>query len=276
MSTLYLESEANARVKRWKKLAADARSIRRERATLLEGIHLLQTALEHPQQAKISALMLAEESATAEARALAESAARAFNAPLFVLAERLYAAISPVEHGAGCMAEMAIPEPAPIERWANEDALYLDGVQDAGNAGTLIRTAAASGVKVVAASVGTAALWTPKVLRAGMGAHFSVQIAEGVSPQALSAGYRGLIAAADARGGEDLFAAADYAEGPVCWIMGAEGPGVSEAALAAARCRFYIPIEAGVESLNVGAAAAVCLFDARRRRLERARRAERP
>lgn len=268
MQPLYIESDANARVKRWKKLAGDARSIRRERATLLEGIHLLQTALEHP-EAKLSAVMLAAESATAEARALAEEAARAFGAPLYILAERLYAAISPVEHGAGCMAEMAIPTAAPIEGWAREDALYLDGIQDAGNAGTLIRTAAASGVKVVAASVGTAALWAPKVLRAGMGAHFSVRIAEGVSPQALAEGYRGLIAAADARGGEDLFAAADYARGPVCWIMGAEGPGVSETALAASQKRFYIPIEPGVESLNVGAAAAVCLFDARRRRLAR-------
>ncbi|EJW95083.1 tRNA/rRNA methyltransferase (SpoU), partial [gut metagenome] len=77
------------------------------------------------------------------------------------------------------------------------------------------------------------------------------------------------IYAADARGGEDLFMTDDrYTQGPVTWLMGAEGPGVSDAGLAASDRRFYIPIEAACESLNVGAAAAVCLFDTRRRRLQ--------
>ena len=75
------------------------------------------------------------------------------------------------------------------------------------------------------------------------------------------------IAAADARGGRDLYDESAFGfSGPVCWIFGAEGPGVSERALAVSDVRLYIPIDGRVESLNVSAAAAVCLFEMRRRR----------
>ena len=142
-------------------------------------------------------------------------------------------------------------------------------MQDAGNVGTLIRTAVAAGFRTIAGSPKTAGFWAPKVMRAGMGAHFGAKLLENCPIDVLAERYEGTILAADARGGEDLFAAADYARGPVCWILGAEGPGVSSEALAKTDRRFYIPIEEACESLNVGAAAAVCLFDARRRRQAR-------
>lgn len=262
-SAVLIESEANARFKRWKKLAAEPRAVRREGATLIEGIHLMQSALEAGWP--VRAVMLDAEKAACEARALAEEAAARCGARLFLLPSALYRALSPVEHGAGAVAEIPVGR---TDGWPEGDVLYLDGVQDAGNAGTLIRTAVASGVRIVAASPTTASLWAPKVLRAGMGAHFGAAIIEGVTPEVLRARFRGLIAAADARGGEDLFAAKDpWFRGRVAWILGAEGPGVSEAALAAADRRFYIPIEPACESLNVGAAAAVCLFEQRRRRM---------
>ena len=123
-------------------------------------------------------------------------------------------------------------------------------------------------MRVVVAGPGTAGLWTPRVLRAGMGAHFAVDLAEGISIEKFRAAYRGRLLAADARGGVNLFEAPDYtAAGPICWLMGAEGPGLSVKALELADERYWIPISRSVESLNVGAAAAVCLFDAARRRL---------
>lgn len=188
-----------------------------------------------------------------------------------MLARRLYDQISPVENGVGCMCELSIPEAPAAGSWSEDDVLYLDGVQDAGNVGTLIRTAVAAGFRTIAANVGTASIWSPKVMRAGMGAHLSARFIENLPPEKLRESYRGTICAADARGGEDIFLAADYADGPCCWVMGAEGPGVSAAALAVADARYYIPIEKTVESLNVGAAAAVCLFEARRRRLLKTR-----
>ena len=217
----FIESEANAKFKRWKKLARDARAVRKERATLMEGIHLMQVALESG--CRVNAVLIDADRASREARELALELCRKSGADLFALSPALYDQLSPVEHGVGVMCEAAVP-PAPADdAWKSADALYLDGVQDAGNAGTLIRTAVAAGVRVVAASPVAATLWSPKVMRAGMGAHFGAVFIENITPEAFRRAYRGRIYAADARGGEDLFLAADdVAEGPVCWLMGAE------------------------------------------------------
>ena len=212
---LFIESDANPRLKRWRRLALEAKAVRREGATVLEGIHLLQTVLEHP-EVKINAVMLPEGRTTAEAKALAERAAQTSGTRLYVLSDRLYDAISPVENGVGVMCEIALPAAPAPEKWAAADALYLDGVQDAGNVGTLIRTAAAAGVRVVVAGPGTAGLWTPRVLRAGMGAHFAVDLAEGISIEKFRADYRGRLLAADARGGVNLFEAPDQ---PVVGVL---------------------------------------------------------
>ena len=152
-----------------------------------------------------------------------------------------------------------------------ESILYTEGWDQKAAANVesyaIIRSAAASGVDAVVTGPGTAAVWSPKVLRAGMGGHFALRILEGVAPEALREAYEGRIAAADARGGRDLYDESAFGfSGPVCWIFGAEGPGVSERALAVSDVRLYIPIDGRVESLNVSAAAAVCLFEMRRRR----------
>ena len=128
---LFIESDANPRLKRWRRLALEAKAVRREGATVLEGIHLLQTVLEHP-EVKINAVMLPEGRTTAEAKALAERAAQTAGTRLYVLNDRLYDAISPVENGVGVMCEIALPAAPAPEKWAAADALYLDGVQDAG------------------------------------------------------------------------------------------------------------------------------------------------
>lgn len=265
MSRTIIESDANPRMKRWRKLARDARAVKREGATLIEGLHLAEAALQTP-DVKIDAVLLAEKTATDEALNFAEAIMRGKNARVYVLADRLYDELAPVEHGTGILCEMPVPKTAELD-FGDADVLYLDGIQDAGNAGTLIRTAVAAGFRTIVASPGTAQLWAPKVLRAGMGAHFGAKIIEGVTPEAFREAFDGEILAADARGGENLFTAPMTLDGPIAWIMGAEGPGVSEAALAIADARRLIPIEAACESLNVGAAAAVCLFEVRRRRL---------
>lgn len=265
MSRTIIESDANPRMKRWRKLARDARAVKREGATLIEGLHLAEAALQNP-DVKIDAVLLAEKTATDEALDFAEAIMREKNARVYILADRLYDELAPVEHGTGILCEMPVPKTVDLD-FGDADVLYLDGIQDAGNAGTLIRTAVAAGFRTIVASPGTAQLWAPKVLRAGMGAHFGAKIIEGVTPEAFREAFKGEILAADARGGENLFTAPMAFNGPIAWIMGAEGPGVSEAALAVADARRLIPIEAACESLNVGAAAAVCLFEVRRRRL---------
>ena len=129
----FIESEANAKFKRWKKLARDARAVRKERATLMEGIHLMQVALESG--CRVNAVLIDADRATREARELALELCRKSGADLFALSPALYDQLSPVEHGVGVMCEAAVP-PAPADdAWKSADALYLDGVQDAGNAG---------------------------------------------------------------------------------------------------------------------------------------------
>lgn len=143
------------------------------------------------------------------------------------------------------------------------DVVILDRVQDAGNVGSILRTAAAAGFTQVIALSGCAHLWSTKVLRAGMGAHKLLDLYEGWSnQQVLSAVTAQLLAtAADAE--HDLYSLKKVLLHPVAWVMGSEGQGVSEDLLAQAK-GVSIPIDPRVESLNVSTAAAVCLFETMR------------
>lgn len=143
------------------------------------------------------------------------------------------------------------------------DVLILDRIQDAGNVGSILRSAAAAGFTQVVALTGCAHLWSSKVLRAGMGAHQLLDLYEGWSnQQVLSAVTAPLLAAvADAK--QDLYSSKKELLHPVAWVMGSEGQGVSEDLIAQAK-GISIPIDPRVESLNVSIAAAICLFETMR------------
>lgn len=129
------------------------------------------------------AVVVRENNVQSDVLALAERVAEATGAKLLTVTDKLYDAVCPVENGTGIMVEVAATfADRPVQPIA-EDALYLDGVQDAGNMGTLIRTALAAGVRHIAASSGSAGFWAPKVLRAGMGAHFSAKLYDNVRPK---------------------------------------------------------------------------------------------
>lgn len=265
MQTVDIASASNERFKRWKKLIESPRNCRKAGATLAEGIHLAQVIRDSG--AAVRSVLLREQGATAEAQGLAAEISRAKSAVVFLLSPALYDAVSPVEHGVGITLEVEIAAPEFPVKPLGEDALYLDGVQDAGNMGTLIRTAVASGVRCIAASPGSSSFWAPKVLRAGMGAHFGARLYENIPPGDLHSLFSGRILAADARGGQDIYRSEGWDRGHTVWMMGSEGTGLSDAALAVCDARYLIPIEPECESLNVAAAAAVCLFEQRRRRL---------
>jgi len=155
-----------------------------------------------------------------------------------------------------------LPPPPEIDPLA--PTLVLDRVQDAGNVGTVLRTAAAFGVRQVLALKGTAGLWSPKVLRAGMGAHFGLALREGLEAEALKALRVPLVATSS-------HATITLPEArlphPCAWVLGHEGQGVAEELLAMAALELRIPQPGGEESLNVAAAAAVCLYESMRRRV---------
>jgi TrmH family RNA methyltransferase len=256
-----ITSPDNPVFRRLRRLADSARACREAGRTLAEGLHVIEAALE----ARVEVVTIATRGSPAPAvaalvqRALASAGA----ARQIELGAALYDAISPVEHGMGVLAEIAIPA-FDASSMANEDAVYLDGVQDPGNVGTLLRTAAGAGVRRVVTGPGSAYVWSPKVVRAAMGAHFALRLSEDGEVAAVARDFRGTVIAADVEG-EDLYAA-EWGRGPTLWLFGSEGQGLSREALAAARLRLRVPLAASVESLNVAAAAAVCLFEQARRR----------
>jgi TrmH family RNA methyltransferase len=151
------------------------------------------------------------------------------------------------------------PRPQPGRR-----TVVLDRLQDPGNVGSLLRTAAAMGFAQVLALEGTVALWSPKVLRAGMGAHFGMALAEAVSWDAVAA--LGLpVVGTHLR--EATWLHETPLPDPLAWVFGHEGQGLAEKVAAACDLRVRIPQPGGEESMNVAAAAAVCLYESARRAL---------
>ena len=141
--------------------------------------------------------------------------------------------------------------------------MILDRIQDAGNVGSILRSAAAAGFTQVIALTGCAHLWSSKVLRAGMGAHQLLDLYEGWSNQQVLSAVTAPLLAAVAGAEQDLYSSKKELLHPVAWVMGSEGQGVSEDLMAQAKA-VSIPIDPRVESLNVSTAAAICLFETMR------------
>ena len=181
-----------------------------------------------------------------------------------VLADRLFAQASQVENGPGPIAVVATPRPV-LPLLLHDDAVYLDRVQDPGNVGSVLRSCAGLGVRRVITSPGTAFCWAPKVLRAGMGAHFHLDIHEGVSPSHLLPRLRAHAIATAVHAPRALHQADLRA--PVVWLFGNEGQGLDPLLLAQPGiARVAIAQTSAVESLNVGVAAAICLYEQWRQR----------
>ncbi len=250
-----IQSRDNALFKQLKKLAESGRERRKSGLTLLDGVHLVQAY--EAAFGRLDTLIVAES-------ASGEAAAYAAGREHVVLADALMRDLGLVDTPSGLLAMAPIPAAREGIR-RDRDAILLDGVQDPGNLGTLLRTAAAAGIRQAVLSPGCASAWAPKVLRAGQGAHFALSIHEDVDLLTVMADYAGTTAVTCLDGATSLYEAAW--SGPVAWVFGAEGQGVGRPLIEAARLRLRIPMPGDVESLNVAAAAAVCLFEGVRRRL---------
>ena len=169
--------------------------------------------------------------------------------------DALMVEISGLESPASMGFVIDLPPDSPLQAFA--PSIILDRLQDAGNVGSILRSAAAFGFGQVIALKGTAALWSPKVLRAGMGAHFGLALHEGVEADALDA-LTVPIAVTSSHQGQWLHEAQPPM--PCAWVFGHEGQGASDALMARASLRVRIDQPGGEESLNVAAAAAICLY----------------
>ena len=249
----HLTSRDNPRVKRWHALARDARLRRSERRALIEGPHLLAACLDGAGRPKA---VLASESGRGK-REIAALLERAGVAPV-ILPDALFRWIADAATPAGVAAEIDVPA-GGLDVARASHAVFLDGVQDAGNVGAILRSAAAFGVDAAVLGPGCADPWSPKVLRAAMGAHFVLRIAEVADLGAAAAEFGRTLVCAVAAGGVPP-ASLDLS-GRIGWIFGAEGQGVSAPLVARAAVRAAVPVSRGIDSLNVAAAAAVLLYE---------------
>jgi len=253
-----ITSRDNPRLSDAARLIGSSRDRRKAGRCVLEGTHVV--AAYRARYGAPETLIIAETSlAQPEVRALRAGVPEART---LVVSETAWSDFA--QSPASLAAIAVVPTPRSEFKRAADFCLLLEDVQDPGNVGSILRSAAAAGVAQVFLSPQCAFAWSPKVLRAGQGAHFRLEIYEGVALADWARKYRGRILAAVAAGGESLFSTG--LGGPLAIAVGNEGAGLSRAVLDAATARVTIPMPGGFESLNAAAAAAVCLFEAVRQR----------
>ena len=249
-----ITSRRNPLLARLRKLADDGASYRRLGVVLLEGEHLCAAWLARPQAPVLHAIVSAAAWEEPRLRQLAQAAAEVAVVDAATLAQ-----LGTLESPAPIAFLVPTPDRAPVG--AGEPTLVLDRLQDPGNVGSVLRSAAAFGFTQAIALVGTAALWAPKVVRAGMGAHFGLRLVEGAEDAILRELDVPLFGTSSHAGQRlDEFAL----PWPCAWVFGHEGQGVADGVARKCRAVLAIPQPGGGESLNVAAAAAVCLYETAR------------
>lgn len=249
-----VHSRANPFFRSLRRLKESARERRRESLAILDGAHLVEAYAARSGAPKLLAVS-ASALEMPEIRALLE---RLRSVETVVLEPQLFREIAPVTTPSGILAVIPIPASRPAALDV-ECCVLLEDIQDPGNLGAILRTAAAAGVRQALLSKGCADAWSPRVMRGAMGAHHSLAICERADLAEFARSYRGRVVAADARATTPIF---DLdLRGPTAFAMGNEGAGLSGALRKAAHARASIPMAPGVESLNVAAAAAICLFE---------------
>lgn len=253
-----ITSDKNQTVKLAKAFLTQSRQRKKLGQTILEGVHLIDAALrsDYP-----FVQILLSQSAHADAEVQQVLTRLPTYAPILTLSDALYASIRSLGTGIDIMAIVAIP--VPSLPFINDDCLILNDVQDSGNVGTLLRTAAAIGINNILCTTGTAQAWSPKTLRAGMGAQFALNIYEGLSVTDILEHVKVPLFATSSH--TDTVIYEHNLEAPLAWIMGHEGQGVC-AELMQCATPIALPQPNGQESLNVAIAGALCLYETLRQR----------
>jgi len=257
---LRVTSRQNPRLVEAAALISSSRDRRKAGRCVLEGEHLIEVYLD---RVGLPVTLIVVEDRQSDPR-LQVLVARVPERDVICVSETLFGEVSTLPAAVGVLAVVntpasTLPPPAGFH-------LLLDDVQDPGNVGTILRTAAAAGVEQVLLSKHCAFAWSPKVLRAGQGAHFLTTIVEDVDLVAWSHAFQacGHVVATVASGGADLYGTAFAPR--VAIMIGNEGAGLSAALLDQSNARITIPMPGGAESLNAAAAAAVVLFECVRQR----------
>jgi TrmH family RNA methyltransferase len=248
---VHISSRDNPLLKELRKLAQDGAAYRKTGRVWIEGEHLCSAYLQRGGRPSIAVVLESKQALTQSN--IAQAAPK-----LIVVTDALMLGISPLDSlaGIGLVCDIGLDNVLDV----HATTVVLDRLQDPGNVGSILRSAAAFGFKQVVALKGGAALWSPKVLRAGMGAHFGLHLVEGASVDDI-AGLQHPLAVTSSHQGEFLHELLQKKElpTPVNWALGHEGQGICAPLLARAALHVRIAQPGGEESLNVAAAAAICL-----------------
>ena len=255
-------SRQNPRYREVARLVSSSRDRRKAGRCVLEGEHLVAVHLE---RIGLPEVMVVNEDALARP-GIASLITRIPEARVLIVPRALFDGMGALPPDIGVIAVAPAPTPAPAR--PGDLCLLLESIQDPGNLGSILRTAAAFGVADAYLSRDCAFAWSPKVLRAGQGAHFQIAIHEDVDLVALARSFRaegGHVVATVASDGTPLHVA--RIAGRVAVAVGNEGAGLSAALREVADLAVTIPMPGGSESLNAAAAAAVVLSEVARKRL---------
>jgi TrmH family RNA methyltransferase len=255
----HISSRDNPFFKELSRLAGSAQQRGKAGQTLLDGAHLLAAYLDTGRQPQ-HILLNAAAPHNAEIMALI---GRVADAPVTQLEDRLFAELSELKTPTGVLTLIDLPQPAGTVA-DSRFALLLEDIQDPGNLGSILRSAAAAGCDAVFLSAGCADAWSPKVLRAAMGGHFALDIHERQNLPSVARDFCGTLLAASLQAGDSLYGC--DLRGSVAFLVGNEGAGLSADLLDAATRTVAIPMPGKVESLNAAAATAICLFEVVRQR----------
>ncbi len=256
-----ISSSANSHVKHIRSLAADRRERRRERLFMLEGVRLVSDALANTQNLALVLYAPEQLAINAEGQALLTQLEALPNA--FAATAQVVASAADTVHPQGVVALAHWPRIVPGKPGL---LLVLDAVQDPGNLGTLLRSAEAVGVVQLLCSTGTVDVYSPKVVRAAMSAHFRLAIEQDLDWDELGTRLNHVdhVYATDAEATMPYYAA-DWRQ-PAALVLGNEARGMSAEAYAYTTQSLSIPMRGGIESLNVGVAGSVIMFEALRQR----------
>jgi len=240
------------------RLSGSARQRGKAGQTLLDGAHLLDAYLA---SGKIPLHLIVTAAAQLDPE-IASLLKKLPEVPFTQLDDTLFAGLSELKTVSGVLALIAVPH-VEMHVSSSRFCLLLENIQDPGNLGSILRSAAAAGCDTVFMSKGCADAWSPKVLRAAMGGHFELNLHEHADLLAVASLFPGMIFAASLSESSSLYA--HNLTGSIAFAIGNEGAGLSQALLGKSM-PVTIPMPGRIESLNAAAATAICLFEAVRQR----------
>lgn len=254
----HITSPDNSFYKELNKLFNSAKQRGKSGQTLLDGVHLLSACLasgNKPLHVIVTASALQDDAIKSLLSTIAD-------VPQTLLDDGLFAGLTNLKTVTGLISLIAVPQ-AEVHAEMGNFSLLLENIQDPGNLGSMLRSAAAAGCEAVFMSTGCADAWSPKVLRAAMGGHFILKLHEHVDLTVAAQDFDGTIFAATLSASTSLYKS--QLTGKIAFAIGNEGAGLSQALLNITKS-IIIPMPGKVESLNAAAAAAICLFEAVRQR----------